>query len=241
MPKKSNDPVKDRTQELYDSLPMDKEARIACTGIRDEIIRLNYKFFGYVASSVFIENVPYEDKLQTALLAFLEMWWKYKWTPKYRADLSFAVFFKPRLSEEIRRALCPVKYSVRRWACKKAAAQLGKHWTEVTYDDLSYVDLPEEDMRTLKSIFRASTPANIDDYEQFFHVLEPVTTIESYQTTDYDTTEELLIQEMIERESSLSDDDLRQLSDMYCIPYNELKSAYADALRILHKRLTDNL
>ena len=78
MPKKSNDPIKDRTQELYDSLPMDKEARIACTDIRDEIIRLNYKFFGYVASSVFIENVPYEDKLQTALLAFLEMWWKYK-------------------------------------------------------------------------------------------------------------------------------------------------------------------
>ena len=85
-----NDYVKQRTQELYDSLPMDKAARIACTSVRDEIIKINYKFFGYVASSVFIEGVEYEDKLQTALLSFMEMWWKYKFTPEYRDDLSFA-------------------------------------------------------------------------------------------------------------------------------------------------------
>ena len=52
--------IKQRTIEIYDSLPMDKEKRIACTKERDEIIELNYTFFGYVASTTFIENVPYE-------------------------------------------------------------------------------------------------------------------------------------------------------------------------------------
>lgn len=235
------DSVKKRTQELYDSLPMVKEERIACTAIRDEIIKLNYKFFGYVASGVFIEGVDYEDKLQTALLAFMEMWWKYKFTPEYRDDLSFAVFFKPRLSEEIRRALCPVSYTTRRWACQKAAKQLGKHWTEVTYDDLSKLNLPAKDIQALKSILLASTSANIDDYEFHLSAESDHTSIEDYQTDKYDTTEELLIQEMIERESALTDKDLAGIADMYCIPLSEIQSEYKNALKTLHKRLVDNM
>lgn len=78
---KGNYYIKTRTNELYDSLPHEKEARMRCITVRDEIIELNYKFFGYVASTTFVENTTYEDKLQTALLSFLHMWWKYKWTP----------------------------------------------------------------------------------------------------------------------------------------------------------------
>lgn len=236
-----NDYVKQRTQELYDSLPMDKAARIACTNVRDEIIKINYKFFGYVASSVFIEGVEYEDKLQTALLSFMEMWWKYKFTPEYRDDLSFAVFFKPRISEEIRRALCTVSYTQRRWACQKAAKQLGKHWTAVTYEDLSKLDLPADDIQALKSILLATTSANIDDYELHLAADTEKTSIEDYQTDKYDTVEELLIQEMIERESALTDKDLANMADLYCIPLSEMQSEYQNALRTLHKRLVDNM
>ena len=90
--KNSKEYVKQRTIELYDALPMDLEQRKVRYDIRDEIIELNYKFFGYVATSTFVENISYDDKFQTALMAFLGMWWKYKFAPKYRTDLSFAVF-----------------------------------------------------------------------------------------------------------------------------------------------------
>ena len=61
-----------RTLELYDMLPDDEEGRKARLDIRDEVIELNYSFFGYVASHTFINNssVSYEDKLQSALTHF---------------------------------------------------------------------------------------------------------------------------------------------------------------------------
>lgn len=233
--------IKTRTIEIYDSLPMEKEARIACKKERDEIIDLNYTFFGYVASSTFIENVAYEDKFQSALLSFMGMWWKYKWTPIYRDDLSFAVFFKPRIAEEIRRFNATVSYTKRRGACMKAAQQLGKAWNEITYEDLSKVTLPADQMLALKSILGANIPVNMSDAELFLHSNRPVQGIEKYQTDEYDTIEELLIQEMIETESQLTERDIKKLSKLYDIPYAELMNAYPKALIVLHKRLCDNL
>lgn len=97
MEKPNREYVKQRTNELYAELPMDVELRMAQKSVRDEIINLNYSFFGYIAKSVIIESISYEDKLQTALMSFMRMWWKYK-LPPYREDLAFTVFFKPRLS-----------------------------------------------------------------------------------------------------------------------------------------------
>ena len=89
--------VKLRTLELYDYLPQTTlEERYTYTDIRDEIIELNYTFFGYVATHTYINNssISYEDKFQSALLHFCTMWHKFRFAPKYRTDLSFAVFFK---------------------------------------------------------------------------------------------------------------------------------------------------
>ena len=104
--------VKEQTLALYAELPQDKILRQKRTDIRDKIIELNYSFFGYVATHTYINNtsVTYEDKFQSALLHFCECWWWYKWkgdeTHKgYRQDLSFAVFFKPRVGEMIEREL----------------------------------------------------------------------------------------------------------------------------------------
>ncbi|MCM1222057.1 MAG: hypothetical protein NC548_47065, partial [Lachnospiraceae bacterium] len=189
----------------------------------------------------FIENTTHEDKFQTALLSFMGMWWKYKWTPKYRADLSFAVFFKPRLSEEIRRFLSPISYTTKRSLCMKVAEQLDKSWTAVTYDDLANVTLPPKDMNALKSILGASYPVELSDVETYLEAPSFKNSIEDYQTTMYDSIEELLIQEMIEQESMLSDRHLHKLADLYTLDFNTLKAAMPKALSILHKRLTDNL
>lgn len=240
MSKKSEE-VKQKTQELYDSLPHDKEKRIACTDIRDKIIELNYTFFGYVAKSTYVDNTTYEDKFQTALCSFLNMWWKYKWTPKYRDDLSFAVFFKPRISEEIRRYLSPVGYSTRRTLCMKTASQLNKPWSSVSYEDLEKVDLPAKDMIALKSILGIPYPADLSEYELFLEAPEHKHTVDYYQTDNYDSIEELLIQEMIETESTISDDKLRELSELYTIDYIELKTALPHAMEVLYKRLKSEL
>lgn len=239
--KRDNKYIKERTNALYDSLPSDLAARKSCLSIRDEIIELNYTFFGYVAKSTFVENVTYEDKFQTVLLSFMKMWWKYKWTPKYRADLSFAVFFKLRLSEEVRRFFSPVSYTVRRTLCMKVAEQLNKSWTEVKYEDLSRVTLSLEDLNALKSILGAATTVELSDVETYLEAPSFKHNIEDYQTTKYDSIEELLIQEMIEQESMLSDRQLHHMSDLYTIDYKLLKDTMPKALATLHKRLTDNL
>lgn len=240
MAKMNKDFIKSRTQELYDSLPMDLEERKASIAIRDEIIELNYSFFGYIAANTFVDGADYEDKLQTALMSFLGMWWKYKWAPKYRDDLSFAVFFKPRISEEIRRYLTPVSYTVRRTLCMKVAAQLNKSWTDVTFDDIRLVKLPEQDIMALKAILGSAMPEDISTYETLIEATEK-TSIDKYQTIEYDSIEEMLIQEMIERESKLTDKDLKHLAEMLCLEYDDLKAHLPHAMETLHKRLTANL
>ena len=239
MAKLTKDYIRERTQELYDSLPMDLEERKACISVRDEIIELNYKFFGYVASGIFIEGVEYEDKLQTALMSFMGMWWKYKWTPKYRGDLTFAVFFKPRLSEEIRRYLNPVSYTVRRVLCMKVASQLNKKWTDVTFDDIKNVNLPQKDIISLKAILGSVMPEDISTYDSLIESKDK-DSIDRYQTIEYDSIEEMLIQEMIERESQLTTKDLKYLADMLCLDYDALKEALPRAMDILYKRLKAN-
>lgn len=238
---KDKDYIKQRTIELYDSLPMNKEERIKRIDVRDEIIDLNYTFFGYVASGTFVENTTYEDKFQTALMAFLSMWWKYKYTPEYRGDLSFAVFFKPRISEEIRRYLSTVSYTQRRTVCRKAAAQLGKPWNSITYDDLPKVNLPAKDMQALKCVLGAHMPVDLSECELFIGDDGPNRGIDKYVTSKFDTVEELLVQETIESESQLTDKQLHAIAEMYSLDYDDLKSLYPKALQSLYDRLKENL
>ena len=60
----SNEKIKQRTQELYAALPDDEIERKNRTDVRDELIRLNYKFFGYVAQHTYVNNtcLSYETK-----------------------------------------------------------------------------------------------------------------------------------------------------------------------------------
>lgn len=239
----NNEQIKQKTIELYDQLPMELEERKARHDIRDQILELNYAFFGYVASHKFVNNqyVSYEDKLNTAIYAWLTMWWKYRWTPKYRADLSFTVFFKPRITEVMERELDEVKYSVRRSLCMEVAKQLDKHWAKVTYDDLSdpRVKLTADKMNSLKAIFGSLYSADLGTHEIYIEAAKP--DVFRSMSDNYDSIHDFLINEMIENESKLDDKKLREMSDMFGLDFYDLKKELPQAEADLYKQLHDSL
>ena len=237
----TNAEIKKRTIELYDQLPQEEEARKARTDIRDKVIELNYSFFGYVATHKFINNtmVTYEDKLQSALCAFCTCWWWYRWEGHYRTDLSFAVFYNLRIGEMMERELNEVKYSIRRSLCMEAAAQLGKHWGKLTYEDLAHVNLPVDKMSSLKAMFGTLAIIDVEDTLQYMEAPKVSIYSDSIYSDNYDTIEELLIHEMIDRESKLSDKDLREMADIYQIDFVTLRSKRDIAEKMLYKKLTD--
>ena len=237
---------KQRTVELYDYLPLTSlEERSAYKDIRDAIIDLNYTFFGYIASHKFVNNtyISYEDKFQSALLHFCEMWAKYKFVPKYRGDLSFAVFFKPRITECMERELDEVKYSLRRALCMEVGQQLGKHWTEVTYEDLSdpRLKLTGEKMAALQAVFGSMYVADLETHAMFIPAETSYYDESGLYSDDYDSLTEMLMHEMIERESDLSDNDLKSLADMLSLSFDILKELLPIAKEQLYNTLVDRI
>lgn len=239
--------VKERTLEIYDSMPQEKALRMQCLKERDEIIDLNYAFFGYIASHTYIRNnlASYEDKLQSALMHFCECFWWYKWKgdadhKAYRDDLSFTVFYKPRISEMIERELNVVKYSHRRTLCMKVGDMIGKHWAKVTYEDLSdpRVQLSGQEMASLKAIFGALYNADLDTHSLFISAPCNPTNFDLV-TDQYDSVEELLIQEMIAEESKLDDKYLKSMADVYDINIETLKFYRPKAEKMLYDRLIE--
>lgn len=239
--------IKEETIRLYQSLPQEKELRMQRTDVRDRVIELNYAFFGYVATHTFINNtsVTYEDKLQSALLHFCECWWWYLWqgdeTHKgYRCDLSFTVFFKLRVGEMIERELNEVKYSIRRSLCMEVGKQLGKHWGQVKYDDLMdpRLHLPTDKMNSLKAIFGTLYIADLDTHEPFLSSEEVSFSKFDEELTDkYDTVEELLIREMIDRERKLTNNDIFEICDIYGLDDRTIRGKLKTAETILYSRL----
>jgi len=235
---------KERTLELYGFLPQTTlEERATYLDIRDEVVHLNYTFFGYIASHTYVNNttVSYEDKLQSALTHFCEIWHKFKFAKQYRTDLSFSVFFKPRLSEEIQRELTTVRYSFERSIKMEAGKQLGKHWSKVEYDDLKDVRLPGQKMQSLQAIFGCMYWADLDTHALFLEA--PTSTnddnISKLYSTKYDSIEDLLIHEMVDNESLIDDKMLTKISEIQDIPIEELKAARPKAELKLYERLQE--
>lgn len=234
--------IKSRTIELYDFLPQTSlEERFTFTSIRDEIIYLNYKYFGYVASGTYVADpgVGYEDKLQSCLTGFCKMWHKYRFAKKYRTDLSFATFFKPRLSEEIQRELNPVKYSTERSLKMKAAKQLNKHWAKLTYDDLKQVTMPEDELSALEAIFGVVYPANLEDHDPFIADEGSIDTqdIKDLYSDNYDSVVELLMHTMVELESLIDDKELLKIAEIQGISFETLKELRPQAEKLLKSKL----
>lgn len=229
-----------RTIELYDYLPQTTlEERFTYTDIRDAVVELNYTFFGYVATSTFINNsfISYEDKFQSAVCHFMEMWPKYRFTPKYRSDLSFAVFFKLRVGECMERELNEVKYSIRRSLCMEVGAQLGKHWGQVTYDDLAHVNLPPEKMDSLKAMFGSMYVADLDTHAMFIESDRIDVEDNELFSDNYNSLVDMLVHEMCVQEKDLNDADLLKLAMVLDIPIEKLRNVYPEAKNKLHNML----
>lgn len=241
----TNDEIKRETIRLYDMLPLDEEGRKARHDIRDKVIDLNYKFFGYVASHTFINNpsVTYEDKFQSALMHFCECWWWYKWEGHYRTDLSFGVFFKPRIGEMIERELNEVKYSIRRSLCMEVGEQLGKHWGQVRYEDLSdpRLHLPPDKMNSLKAIFGSLYIADLSEHEAY--ISKPVERDSVFENLSdkYNSIEEFLIHEMVDKEGKLTERELHEFSNIFNIDYTIFKEALPRAESMLYQQLHNEL
>lgn len=245
--KLSVEEIKQKTYELYASLPVEYDERRARTDIRDQIIDLNYAFFGYVAATTFINNstISFEDKFNSAVLGFCEndLWMKWCWKGDanhrgYRDDISFTSFFKPRVGECLERYQNEVKYSLRRDLCLKAGKQLGKHWQKVNYEDLSQVTLPADEMMSLKACFGTLAPSA--DYEtQVMYIEAPrqCRSISSIYTDKYDDLETMLVMHMIDTETRLNDRELKKLSAMLTVPYEALKAALPAAEARLYNQL----
>lgn len=237
---------KQRTVELYDYLPQTTlEDRAKYIDIRDAVIELNYTFFGYIASHKFLNNsyISYEDKFQSALFHFCELWEKYRFiTPRYRTDVAFGVFFKPRITECMERELDEVKYSLRRALCMEAGNQLGKHWAKVTYEDLKDIDLPPDKVTALQAIFGSMYVADLDTHALFIQsedkFIEP---LHQLYSDNYDTIEGLLIHELVERERDLTEEDLQELSELLTIPVERLQLLLPRAKEKLYSILVDRV
>ena len=238
--------IKQQTSDLYDTLSQELSVRVTQIDVRDKVIKLNYKFFGYVASHTFINNsyISYEDKFQSAVMHFCECWWKWKWQGDeshrgYRSDLSFSVFFKPRIGEMIERELNEVKYSIRRTLCMKVGDQLGKHWAQVTYKDLSdpRISISPSEMTTLKATFGSLYNADLETHGMYISDNSAISSFVDEDNTKFETIEELLVKEMIESEQKLSESKLRYISEVYSIDINVLKSKLPAAESMLYAKL----
>lgn len=238
---------KERTVELYDYLPQTTlEERATFTDIRDAVIDLNYTFFGYIASHKFLNNsfISYEDKFQSALLHFCEMWEKYRfWGGRYRTDVAFGVFFKPRITECMERELDEVKYSLRRTLTMEVGDQIGKHWAKVTYEDLSdpRVKLSGEKMESLKAMFGSMYVADLETHAMFIESSDnPVDSSDLY-SDNYSTLTDMLIHEMVERERKLTPKDVAEISELMTIPIEKIQSLLPEAEDKLYKTLVERV
>lgn len=238
---------KQRTIELYDYLPQTTlEDRRTYTDIRDAIIEMNYTFFGYIASHKFVNNsyISYEDKFQSALFHFCEMWEKYRFiTTKYRTDVAFGVFFKPRITECMERELDEVQYSLRRTLCMEVGDQIGKHWARVTYEDLSdpRVVLTGDKMASLQAIFGSMYVADLETHAMFIESNEKPDDISGLYSENYNSITDMLVHEMVELERDLTDKDLNNLSNLLSIPIEKLQRLLPEAKDRLYEFLTDRI
>ena len=238
---------KQRTIELYDYLPQTSlEERREYTDIRDAIIEMNYTFFGYIASHKFLNNsyIQYEDKFQSALLHFCEMWEKYRfWGGRYRTDVAFGVFFKPRITECMERELDEVKYSLRRTLCMEVGAQIGKHWAKVTYEDLAdpRVKLTPDKMASLQAMFGSMYVADLETHAMFIEADEMPSDVSDFYNDNYDDLSGLLQHEMIELERDLTDKDFKSISATLSVPEEKLRAIYPEAKAALYKKLKDRV
>lgn len=241
-----NSYIKRYTDLLYDSLPQTSlEERALYTEVRDKVIELNNGLFMWMARRKFV-NCTYaelQDKHQAVITRFCECWTWYKFAKKYRTDLTFSVFYTPRIGEMLERDFNEVRYSLRRQYCMEVGDQIGKEWSDVTYEDLSNpkVKLSASHKVSLMCMFGTLHPGSLEDVSPFLEAPDDIdadTNPLDQMTEEYDDIVSLLIHAMIDKEKKLTKRDISKMSDMFEIPKYELESKVDIAEKELFRLLS---
>jgi hypothetical protein len=178
-----------------------------------------------MAHSTYLDNnlYTYDDIYQQTRLEFIEIWWWFKYPPKYKSTVGFTSYFFLRIIERTVRALSELSYSMCRSTFIKCADLLGlEHWNQVKPEMLSQIEghyeLVQLAMRLFSNKFRLPFEEQLDLHN--YDRLNCSDKLLSYLDNPHDV-KRLLIAEMIHRESSLTEKELNEISEMYSIPiYN---------------------
>ena len=242
----TNEEIKRRTQEIYDSLPPTKEERIPMLDVRDEIVTLNYKFICYIGAKTHVVNnsVSLEDRQQSAFENFNKIWWRYG-LPKYKDYRNFTSFFFGRINEMIKRDLNDVKNPDRRKVLMKIGEEVGKHWGKVVYEDIAKCKTLSYEEKQFAGAILQPNMESIDTYSIYNACKDDYSIIDSIIECDVvikseDDIINLLQKRTVELESKLTYNDLVELSTLLNVPFNTLNQYYDVALAQLYKRLKDS-
>jgi hypothetical protein len=236
--------IKARTNELYASLPLDEEERKSRLDVREEVIKLNYDFFKFVASRTHPvgNHFDFDDKVNSGILYFFNIWHQYHWEGHTRMDLCFSTYFYPRVSKGLYQDLSDIKYTPKRQLTRKIAKQLGKHWAEVRKEDLAdpRLVLSPADRKYAETLFEIPNMKSLDDVGMYIPHERSDISIADQITDEYDSIEDLLIKEMVYNEKKLSDNYLQKLADMLCLDIDDLMRARPLAEEMLLERLRES-
>jgi len=239
--------IKQRTAELYAMLPTDcEETRKSMLHIRDELLEINEKLFHKIALNTHLDHNRYEygDKHQEICLQFLEIWWWYKYPPRYKdSKASFTSYMWVRLKERAERSLNELSYSVYRSTLIQCQRLLGlDHWTKVKPEMLSAIT-GKENHEVVQLAMRMMNRNYYTAIEDHWDLESPEISsanevLFSYVDNPSDI-KRLLVSEMILRESDLSGKEIEEISDIYCIPIPELASQLEIAKIELYSKLKE--
>ena len=237
--------IKDRTNALYDSLPLEEEARKSRIDVRNQVVELNYEFFKFVASHTFPvgKHFDFDDKVQSGITYFCNnIWHQYRWEGHTRMDLCFSTYFYPRVSKGLYQDLSEVKYTPKRNVMSKISKQLGKPWSEVRKEDLNdpRVKLSPANRKFAETLFEIPNMKSLEDVSVYIATAPQDVSIADKLTYEYDSIEELLVREMIITEKKLSNAHLQRLANMFCLDIDELILARPSAEGILLERLRES-
>jgi len=218
--------IKKRTLELYSQLPIDcEEGRKSRIDIRDELVIMHDRFIHKMAQNTYLDNnkYTYEDIYQQTRLEFIEIWWWFKYPPKYKSTVGFTSYFYQRIIERTIRALSELSYSMCRSTFIKCADLLGlPHWNKLKPEMLSQIEGHYELVQLCLRLMNNRYRLPIEEHQELKNdVISSTNKLLTY-LNDPSDERRLLISEMIYRESSLSEKELDEISEMYSIPLSDL-------------------
>lgn len=234
--------IKSRTLDLYNELPIDDaKARQSRIDIRDELFGMHMNLFRKIAHRTYLDHnrYDYDDKFQEVCLQFAEIWWWYKWPPRYKTETSFSSYFFIRLKERAERSLNELSYSVYRSTLIECQELLGlDHWTKVKPDMLSAIEGNVDTVQLAMRLFNRNFYTPIDSHYDLQASSSSLVggVLESYCENPSDIRR-LLISEFIYRECDLSPKDLQEISDIYSIPLDCLEDNLQEAKKELYYEL----